>query len=140
MVKTVTLPLRIEPSLGQTLQEQIYFCIRRSIVEGLLPTDSRLPSTRTLAVDLGVSRTTVLLAFEQLKAEGYLVPRPGSGIYVAKELPDRRPALRRPARPEDHLHRQPRRRRAHLQGGGPQEGHDGARLQRAAHRHARRRP
>src|SRR5688572_17449194 len=94
MVKTVTLPLRIEPSLGQTLQEQIYFCIRRSIVEGLLPTHSRLPSTRTLAVDLGVSRTTVLLAFEQLKAEGYLVPRPGSGIYIAKELPDRRPALR----------------------------------------------
>lgn len=94
MVKTVTLPIRIEPSLDQTLQEQIYFCIRRSIVAGLLPTDSRLPSTRSLAVDLGVSRTTVLLAFEQLKAEGYLVPRPGSGIYIAKELPDRRPALR----------------------------------------------
>jgi GntR family transcriptional regulator/MocR family aminotransferase len=94
MVKTVTLPIRIEPSGSQTLQEQIYFCIRRSIVEGLIPADGRLPSTRALAVELGVSRTTVLLAFEQLKAEGYLVPRPGSGIYIAKELPDRRPALR----------------------------------------------
>jgi GntR family transcriptional regulator / MocR family aminotransferase len=94
MVKTVTLPIRIEPSCGQTLQDQIYFCIRRSIVEGVICPDSRLPSTRGLAADLGVSRTTVLLAFEQLKAEGYLVPKPGSGIYIAKELPDRRPDLR----------------------------------------------
>ena len=94
MVKTVTLPIRIEPSRGQTLQDQIYFCIRKSIVEGLIPADGRLPSTRALAVELGVSRTTVLLAFEQLKAEGYIVPRPGSGIYIAKELPDRRPAFR----------------------------------------------
>lgn len=93
MVKTVTLPIRIEPTCGQTLQDQIYFCIRRSIVEGLISADSRLPSTRALAADLGVSRTTVLLAFEQLKAEGYIVPRPGSGIYIAKELPDRRPNL-----------------------------------------------
>ncbi len=94
MVKTVTLPIRIEPSCGQTLQDQIYFCIRRSIVEGLIRADSRLPSTRTLAAELGVSRTTVLLAFEQLKAEGYIVPKQGSGIYIAKELPDRRPDLR----------------------------------------------
>ena len=97
MVKTVTLPIRIEPSCGQTLQEQIYLCIRRSIVDGSLDTDGRLPSTRTLAADLGVSRTTVLLAFEQLKAEGYIVPRQGSGIYIAKVLPDSlpdRPVLR----------------------------------------------
>jgi len=91
MVKTVTLPIRIEPSCGQTLQEQIYFCIRRSIVNGSIQTDGRLPSTRALAADLGVSRTTVLLAFEQLKAEGYIVPRQGSGIYIAKVLPDSRP-------------------------------------------------
>ncbi|MDB6105916.1 MAG: transcriptional regulator, GntR family [Gammaproteobacteria bacterium] len=91
MVKTVTLPIRIEPSCGQTLQDQIYFCIRRSIVDGVIRTDGRLPSTRALAADLGVSRTTVLLAFEQLKAEGYIVPRQGSGIYIAKVLPDRRP-------------------------------------------------
>ena len=90
MVKTVTLPFRIEPSCGQTLQEQIYLCIRRSIVDGSINTDGRLPSTRALAADLGVSRTTVLLAFEQLKAEGYIVPRPGSGIYIAKVLPDSR--------------------------------------------------
>jgi len=91
MVKTVTLPIRIEPSSGQTLQSQIYLCIRRSIVNGVIRTDCRLPSTRALAADLGVSRTTVLLAFEQLKAEGYIVPRQGSGIYIAKVLPDPRP-------------------------------------------------
>ena len=94
MVKTVTLPIRIEPSSGHSLQDQIYLCIRKSIVEGLVQADSRLPSTRALAADLGVSRTTVLLAFEQLKAEGYIVPRPGSGIYIARDLPDSRPALR----------------------------------------------
>jgi len=91
MVKTVTLPIRIEPASGQTLQEQIYLCIRRSIVSGVIGTEGRLPSTRALAADLGVSRTTVLLAFEQLKAEGYIVSRQGSGIYIAKALPDRRP-------------------------------------------------
>jgi GntR family transcriptional regulator/MocR family aminotransferase len=93
MGKTVTLPIRIEPASGQTLQDQIYRCIRRSIVDGLILADGRLPSTRALAADLGVSRTTVLLAFEQLKAEGYIVPRQGSGIYIARELPDRRPDL-----------------------------------------------
>jgi len=92
MVRTVTLPIRIEPTCGQTLQEQIYLCIRRLIVNGSIDTDGRLPSTRALAADLGVSRTTVLLAFEQLKAEGYIVPRQGSGIYIAKVLPDSRPA------------------------------------------------
>jgi GntR family transcriptional regulator / MocR family aminotransferase len=91
MVRTVTLPIRIEHSSGQTLQDQIYLCIRRSIVDGSIDSDGRLPSTRALAADLGVSRTTVLLAFEQLKAEGYLVPRAGSGIYIAKVLPDSQP-------------------------------------------------
>jgi GntR family transcriptional regulator/MocR family aminotransferase len=92
MGKAVTLPIRIDPSRGgRTLQEQICFCIRGSIVNGLIGADGRLPSTRALAADLGVSRTTVLLAFEQLKAEGYIVPKKGSGLYIAKELPDRQP-------------------------------------------------
>ena len=53
---------------------------------------------------------------------------------------DRRRALRGPARAQDHLHRQPRRGRAHLQGRGPEEGDHGARLQRAVRGDARRRP
>jgi GntR family transcriptional regulator/MocR family aminotransferase len=91
MGKAVTLPIRIEPSRGRTLQEQIYFCVRGSIDNGLIGANGRLPSTRALAADLGVSRTTILLAFEQLKAEGYVVPKKGSGLYIAPELPDRQP-------------------------------------------------
>jgi GntR family transcriptional regulator / MocR family aminotransferase len=94
MAKIVPLPIRVEPFSRQTLQDQICSSIRRSIDEGLLQADAKLPSTRALAMDLGVSRTTVLLAFEQLKAEGYIVPKAGSGIYIAKELPTSRPELR----------------------------------------------
>jgi GntR family transcriptional regulator/MocR family aminotransferase len=90
MAKVVPLPIRIEASSHQTLQDQIYSFIRGSIQDGHIRADARLPSTRALAADLGVSRTTVLLAFEQLKAEGYIVPKQGSGIYIAKDLPDGR--------------------------------------------------
>ena len=48
----------------------------------------RLPSTRALAADLGVSRTTALLALEQLRAEGYVVARRGSGMFIAPEPPE----------------------------------------------------
>jgi GntR family transcriptional regulator/MocR family aminotransferase len=92
MGKTATLPIRLEDSGDRTLQDQIYAGIRRCILEGLLDRERRLPSTRALAAELGVSRTTVLLAVENLQAEGYLVSRRGSGTFVAEELPD--PALR----------------------------------------------
>lgn len=47
-----------------------------------------MPSTRVLAADLGVSRNTILQAFEQLRAEGYLRGAVGSGTFVADPLPD----------------------------------------------------
>jgi GntR family transcriptional regulator / MocR family aminotransferase len=47
-----------------------------------------LPSTRTLASNLGISRTTVVLAFDQLLREGYVEGKKGSGTYVASELPE----------------------------------------------------
>src|SRR5207237_10843091 len=49
---------------------------------------ARLPSTRALAAQMGISRNTVLAAFEQLHAEGYLEGRLGSGTYVARTLPE----------------------------------------------------
>ena len=52
-----------------------------------------MPSSRALAEDLGVSRTTTLLALDQLQAEGYLTARRGSGTSVANELPDDLPAI-----------------------------------------------
>jgi GntR family transcriptional regulator/MocR family aminotransferase len=75
---------------GGTLQQQIYRGIRRCIVDGLVDANYRLPSTRVLAADLGVSRTTALLALERLSAEGYVVARRGSGVYIAPQLPGRR--------------------------------------------------
>ena len=88
-MKTSTVPIQVRCSDRYTLQEEIYSSIRRSILEGLIGGHCRLPSTRTLAVELGVSRTTVLLALENLRAEGYLVSRPRSGTFIAQDLPDR---------------------------------------------------
>jgi GntR family transcriptional regulator/MocR family aminotransferase len=86
MRRTASLPIFIR---GEgTLQQQIYRCIRQSIVDGLVDADSPLPSTRVLAADLRVSRTTTLLALEQLRAEGFIVAKPGSGTFVARQMPE----------------------------------------------------
>lgn len=71
-----------------TLYQQLYHALRSAILGGHLVAGSRLPATRTLARDLGVSRNTVLLAYDQLLAEGYTVGQIGSGTYVATTLPD----------------------------------------------------
>ena len=70
------------------LYQQLYHALRRAILSGALAAGTRLPSTRTLARELGVSRNTVLLAYDQLLAEGYTVSHTGSGTYVASTLPD----------------------------------------------------
>jgi GntR family transcriptional regulator/MocR family aminotransferase len=91
--------IRLDPRLGNGLQQQIYASIRRAILEGVVGAGTRLPSSRALAADLGVSRTTTLHAVQQLQAEGYLTARRGSGTRVADELPDDLPHRRviRPA-------------------------------------------
>lgn len=71
------------------LAGQIYRQLRASIMEGRLPAGERLPSTRDLALQLGVSRKTTLEAFERLVAEGYLVTRAGDGTFVAEGLAPR---------------------------------------------------
>jgi GntR family transcriptional regulator/MocR family aminotransferase len=91
MPRTASLPIFLERG-DRTLQDQIYQSIRHCIVEGLVGADRRLPSTRVLAAELRVSRTTALLALEQLRAEGYIVARRGSGTFIAPRLPDHRPA------------------------------------------------
>jgi GntR family transcriptional regulator/MocR family aminotransferase len=67
---------------------QLYRALRRAILSGALPPGARLPSTRGLAAETGVSRNTVLLAYAQLLGEGYAAGRRGSGTYVPAELPD----------------------------------------------------
>ncbi len=73
---------------GEGAISWLYNSLRASILEGRLPPGARLPATRDLARHYGVARGTVVTAFEQLGAEGYLEGRAGSGTYVAPVLPD----------------------------------------------------
>lgn len=76
---------------GRTpLYRQIYGGLRTAIVERLIRSGQRLPSTRALAAELGVSRIPVVEAFEQLLAEGYCETRVGCGTFVAEVLPAER--------------------------------------------------
>ncbi len=56
------------------------------MLSGALRAGDRLPSTRDLAEQLEISRTVVLLAYDQLLAEGYVEGRAGSGTYVSARL------------------------------------------------------
>lgn len=64
-------------------------CLREAILDGTLPAHTRLPPTRDLASELGVSRNTVLYAYDQLAAEGCVASRTGSGTFVADLSADR---------------------------------------------------
>lgn len=81
------LMIPVDRAAPEPLHRQVCESLRQSILEGRLGPGARLPSSRALAADLGVSRNTVLLAFEQLLAEGYLSARIGSGTQVARDLP-----------------------------------------------------
>jgi GntR family transcriptional regulator/MocR family aminotransferase len=80
-----------------TRQQAVFDRLRQGILSGTLAAGSRLPPSRTLSEELGVSRQTIVLAYERLAAEGYVRPRPGSGTYVAPDLPDAAPMPAAPA-------------------------------------------
>lgn len=67
---------------------RVYETIRRAITEQVLPSGSRLPSTRSMATDLNVSRNTILAAFDQLLDEGYVAAKTGSGTFVCYKQTD----------------------------------------------------
>ena len=67
--------LYLDPASPLTLQNQIREKPVELIVSGAVPPGSRLPSTRGLAEQLAVSRNTVVIAYQQLLAEGFLVTR-----------------------------------------------------------------
>lgn len=71
------------------LNRRLYNSIRAAVLDGDLPPHSRLPPSRDLAAELGISRNTVVHAYEQLLAEGYLHARTGSGTFVSDTTPDR---------------------------------------------------
>ncbi|WP_422931888.1 PLP-dependent aminotransferase family protein [Singulisphaera sp. PoT] len=82
--------LAIPLDAGSTtpLFRQLYEGLRGTILAGTLKAGSRLPASRTLSDELGVSRNTVMSAYEQLLAEGYLEGKVGSGTYVTRTLPE----------------------------------------------------
>jgi GntR family transcriptional regulator/MocR family aminotransferase len=89
--------LALDRSAGASLQDQIVGYFRAAVLAGRLEAGTRVPSSRALAVDHGIARITAVQAYERLVAEGYLVTRPGSGLFVAESLPEH--PVRPPARP-----------------------------------------
>jgi DNA-binding transcriptional regulator YhcF (GntR family) len=75
--------LKIKPQSDCPLYRQVHNQLRQAILDQLLPAGARLPSTRALARTLGVSRNTVLNAYEALLAEALLEARKGSGTHVS---------------------------------------------------------
>jgi GntR family transcriptional regulator/MocR family aminotransferase len=88
--------MTIDRRSAEPIHRQIYAALRRYILDGHVAPHTVLPSTRTLATDLGVGRNTVVAAYDQLFAEGYLVTRSGSGTSVAP-LSEKARATRAPA-------------------------------------------
>lgn len=99
---TGTLPIiRVDRRARDPLHKQIYSAYRTAIVEHALRPKERVPSTRTLASELGISRIPVLNAYAQLLAEGYFESRVGSGTVISSTLPDQIP--HRPSLVRDHF-------------------------------------
>ncbi|MGB9475112.1 MAG: PLP-dependent aminotransferase family protein [Candidatus Udaeobacter sp.] len=81
--------IRLDRASTEPLHQQLYRQIRDELISGRFGDGaSRLPSSRALALDLGISRLTVNLAFSKLDAEGYLRSKAKSGTFVASPLPE----------------------------------------------------
>jgi len=75
--------IELDRDARRSLRAQLEDGLREAVRSGRLAAHSRLPATRTLAADLGVSRRLVVDAYAQLLAEGYLLARHGAGTFVA---------------------------------------------------------
>jgi GntR family transcriptional regulator/MocR family aminotransferase len=80
--------ISLERTSSIPLYRQLYEHVRNAILSGQLAAGTRLPPTREFAKELGVSRNTVVVAFDQLIAEGYIEGKVGAGSYVSSTLPD----------------------------------------------------
>jgi len=89
---------RVDRDDATPLFRQIYRQVRSAILSQALRPGTKLPSTRNVASRLGVARASVVSAYEQLLAEGYLSGKVGSGTYISADLPE--PIDRRARRPQ----------------------------------------
>jgi GntR family transcriptional regulator / MocR family aminotransferase len=109
---------QIDRNAEAPIYRQIYLQIRSAILSRTFPPGTKLPSTRELAQRLSVARASIVAAYEQLLAEGFVSGTVGSGTYISSDLPEaiepRRPAslakkppiiagTRQPARPNGAL-------------------------------------
>lgn len=81
--------IAIDRTIATPLHRQIYDAFRATVIRGELRPAQRVPSTRELARELGISRFPVVNAYAQLLTEGYLKAQRGSGTVVSRSLPDR---------------------------------------------------
>jgi len=86
VIEALTMQLALPSAL--TLTQRLYRSLRDWIQEGRLGAGTALPSSRRLARELGLGRNTVLGAIDRLIAEGFLVSRPGAGVFVAEWRPE----------------------------------------------------
>jgi GntR family transcriptional regulator/MocR family aminotransferase len=84
--------IKLDKSAGKGVGVQLYMALRDIILSGGMRAGERLPATRILARELGVSRTTVIDAVERLVVEGMLISQVGSGTFVSDALEAQRPA------------------------------------------------
>jgi GntR family transcriptional regulator / MocR family aminotransferase len=87
MLEIPLLGFSINPNSGIPLHRQIYDLLRQNIINGTLPFKTKLPATRAFSLKYGVSRNTVLAAFDDLIAEGFLEARVGAGTFVRHQTP-----------------------------------------------------
>ena len=76
--------IQINYSDARPIYEKVKEQLRRLILSGALPEDSKLPSVRELAVSLTVNPNTIQRAYRELEAEGYIVSIPGKGSFVTR--------------------------------------------------------
>lgn len=82
--------LRIDRDADRKISIQLYMGLKEILLSGGVAPGDRLPASRTLAKEIGVSRTTVIDALERLTADGLLEARVGDGTYVSRALAGRR--------------------------------------------------
>ncbi len=87
----ILISLLLDRSRPETLTTQIVGQMRDAICLGRIAPGARLPSSRRLSEQLGISRNTVVRAYETLMMETYVVARPASGLFAAPPTPDPRP-------------------------------------------------
>lgn len=88
--------IQLDPRGG--LSRQLYQALRERVLDGRLPSNTRLPASRDLARTLGISRNSVVRAYDQLYAEGFIESRVGDGTYIAKLST----APKKPPQPASH--------------------------------------